>query len=43
MISPTAALLGNLQTGALDQAFDVSRHGFALQVYTQWLSGKNVF
>lgn len=42
VILPTGALLGNLQTGTLDQALDLSGHIFALQVYTQWLPDKSM-
>lgn len=40
-VSPTAALLGHLQTGSLDQALDVSGQAFAQQVYTERLSGES--
>lgn len=38
--SPAAALVVDLQVGALDDSLNVSGQIFALQVHRKWLSGK---
>lgn len=42
-VSPAAALVGNLQAGALDDPLDVSGQMFALQVHRQRLSGRDTY
>lgn len=42
-ISPAAALISNLQAGALDDPVDVHGQMFALEVHSQRLSGEEMW